>query len=53
VVVSKLLDGVGFELHVPETDHRYEVGEEEPIEMKEAEEVWFLSGVELGPRWPR
>jgi hypothetical protein len=28
VVVSQLLDEGGFELHVPETDHRYEVGEE-------------------------
>jgi hypothetical protein len=44
VVVSKLLDEGGFELHVLETDHRYEVGEEEPVEMKEAEEVWFQSG---------
>jgi hypothetical protein len=43
VVVSKVFDG-GFELWVPENGHRYEVGEEEPVAMKEAEEVWFQSG---------
>jgi hypothetical protein len=44
VVVSEVLDGNRFELYVPETGHRYEVGEEEPVAMMEAEEVWFQSG---------
>ncbi len=44
VVLSKLLDGGRLELYVPETRHRYEVGLEEPVWMKEVEDVCFQSG---------
>jgi hypothetical protein len=44
VVVSKVFGGGRFELYVPDTGQCYEVGEEEPVAMMEAEEVWFQSG---------